>query len=38
VVVGHSGGGASVHVAVPNDPRPPDHLPPRTPAIVPLPD
>jgi hypothetical protein len=37
VVVEHAGGGASVHVAVPNDPRPPDHLPPQAPAIVPLP-
>jgi hypothetical protein len=36
VVVEHAGGGTSVHVAVPNDPRPPDHLPPLKPAIVPL--
>jgi hypothetical protein len=38
VVVEDSGDGASVHVAVPNSPRPPDHLPPLTPAVVPLPE
>jgi hypothetical protein len=37
VVVEDSGDGASVHVAVPNYPRPPDRLPPLTQAIVPLP-
>jgi hypothetical protein len=38
VVVEPAGGGASVDVAVPNDPQPPDHLPPLKPAIVPLPE